>query len=96
MAKIRHGVVVDYQATLVLNESELRALDALVGYGFKPFIEAFYSTLGEAYMKPHASGLESLFARIREDVPSALSAIDEANKALAVLGKPLSQKKIMD
>lgn len=80
-----------------LDEQQLRALDALVGYGFKPFIEVFHEKLGKAYMEKHAAGLERLFETIRRDVPPALRRIDTAREALdpryQVTLKPVKQEE---
>lgn len=62
--KEKMNVHIDMDTTLTLNAEELAALDALVGYGIKPFLEVFYKHMGESYLKPHESGLVSLFKRI--------------------------------
>ena len=65
MAKvIGHGEI-NGEVTLVLNESEARALDAIVGYGAEPFLKAFYEHLGKAYLQPYERGLRSLFESVR-------------------------------
>lgn len=69
-------------ATLVLDEGELRALDALVGYGTQPFLDVFYKHLGKSYMEPHEPGLRRLFKKIRENVPSAIAKADMAREFL--------------
>lgn len=73
---------VEFSGDLTLNEVELRALDALVGYGVEPFLKVFYEKMGEAYMKPHEAGLRSLFSAIRANVPGQLQRIDTARKLL--------------
>lgn len=65
-----------------INESEARALDALVGYGTDPFLEAFYKQLGKHYMSPHEHGLRTLFDKIRSGVPGQLAKIDKAREAV--------------
>jgi len=76
VTRIRHAITVG--GTLELDESELRALDALAGYGTKSFLEVFYKHMGKAYMQPHEAGLKKLFETIRRDVPPALGRIDMA------------------
>lgn len=81
MAKIRYKPVVETQMTLSVNEEEMRALDALVGYGTDNFLKIFYEKLGKAYLQPHEKGLRSLFKCVREELPSILSRADDARKA---------------
>lgn len=78
MAKLKQQPLVNVTATLEVNEAELRALDALVGYGDDAFLKLFYQHLGTVYMKPHEEGLRSLFAGIRETVPKILKRTNEA------------------
>ena len=73
---------VEFSGELTLSEVELRALDALVGYGVEPFLKVFYEKLGKAYMQPHEAGLRSLFKAIGEGVHPQLSRIDAARKLL--------------
>jgi len=75
MAKITAKVGVNFEILLTLNETELRALDALVGYGVDPFLKVFYEKLGKAYMEPHEKGLRSLFDKIDELRPN-INAMD--------------------
>jgi hypothetical protein len=78
--KTSANVRVDFEVNLVLNETEVMALDALVGYGFKPFVEAFYQKMGTSYLEPHVSGLETLFKKIEEMRP-AMAVMKEVKKA---------------
>jgi len=78
--KIRHKVTVN--ATLELDEEQIRALDALAGYGIDDFIEAFYKNLGSYYLKPHESGLRRLFEQVKEVCPKAISDCDKARESL--------------
>jgi len=75
MAKITAKVGVNFEILLTLNETELSALDALVGYGVDPFLKVFYEKLGKAYMEPHEKGLRSLFDKIDELRPN-INAMD--------------------
>lgn len=81
MAKIVQHADVEMTLTFEVNESEARALDALVGYGTDEFLAFFYEHLGTHYMKPHEAGLRSLFESIKESVPPYLSRADRARAA---------------
>ncbi len=73
---------VTFSAMLTLSEVEMRALDALVGYGTEPFIDHFYKTLGKAYLEDHVAGIRSLFDTIKSNVPTHLANVDEMRKRL--------------
>lgn len=81
MATITPKCKIDLNLSFTVNESEARALDALVGYGDDAFIEVFYEKLGKAYMRDHEQGLRLFFRSIREQMPSVLRRMDEAKKA---------------
>jgi hypothetical protein len=81
MATIVQKPSVQVSATFQYNEEELRALDALVGYGTKEFLETFYKHMGKAYLEPHEKALVSLFENIRSTVPGILSRADRARKS---------------
>lgn len=80
MAKLLIKPTISLSLTLELNETEARALDALVGYGVDDFLKVFYEKLGRHYMEPHESGLRSLFVTFREVIPGQLHRVDEARK----------------
>jgi hypothetical protein len=69
-------------AILELDEGELGALDALVGYGVEPFLKVFYAELGKSYMERHEKGLRSLFERVASTVPRPLSDLNTARRLL--------------
>lgn len=75
---------VEVSATIKLTEPELRALDALVGYGDQPFLDAFYKLLGKHYMQPHEAGIRSLFAVIRAELNPILARADAAKQAFSL------------
>lgn len=81
MANITTQPTVEASATIRFTEIELRALDALCGYGIDPFLKVFYEKMGEGYMKPHEAGLRSIFAEIRRVVPKIIDRADMARKA---------------
>jgi len=84
MTRVSINVTVGVQVHLILNEDEALALDALAGYGIDPFLEVFYKSLGRAYLQPHEKGLRSLFAGIRECVPSRFNDAQECREFLAL------------
>ena len=80
MNKIRHAVTV--RAVIELDEPQLRALDALAGYGTDGFLKVFYKQMGKHYLQPHEAGLRALFETIKRDVPPALHSVDRARDLL--------------
>lgn len=83
MAEISHQKPkVEVTTTLVLNERELRALDALTLYGTQSFLEVFYKHLGSAYLKPYEAGLVELFESISVQTPAIFRRADAARAAL--------------
>ena len=50
MAEIAKNVELNFQVTLKLTETEALALDALVGYGLRQFLDVFYKHMGRAYL----------------------------------------------
>jgi len=82
MAELKHRPVVHLTMTLTLSEMELRAMEALAGYGDDAFISMFYKKLGRHYLHPHEAGLRSLLTTIREEAPEYLRRVDDARKAL--------------
>lgn len=84
MADINITTEVSITATLTLTEGQLRALDALAGYGDDAFLKAFYVKLGKYYMQPFERDLRELFAMIRRDVPPALAGVKESRQSLGL------------
>ena len=82
MAEIKNTVKLDFTSTLTLNETEMRALDAIIGYGFDGFIKCFKQHMGEAYIRGHEEGAKELFKAIGRDVGPALRKIDDIRKIL--------------
>lgn len=80
MAKIEARPTLQLQITLVLNETEARALEAISGYDPKRFLEVFYSEIGRSYLEPHAGGIHSLFESVAAQLPPILRRMDEARK----------------
>jgi len=73
---------VEITAEICFNECELRALDALAGYGIEQFLEVFYSKLGTHYMKPYERNLRELFIKINQTVPDAIKSVEDVRKQL--------------
>ena len=81
--KLETKIRVHYECTLRLTEHEMRALDALAGYGTKAFVDIFYRHMGKSYLEPHVGGITTLFEKIRSDGYRQLGLVDEARKVLA-------------
>lgn len=81
MAKLTQQPTVMVEATFTVNEVELRALDALAGYGDDAFIKMFYKELGQHYMKPYEAGLREFLQTVRNFAPSIIRRTDDARKA---------------
>jgi len=73
---------VEFKINIQLTEVEARALDAIVGYGIKPFLEVFYPKMGEAYLKKHEAGAKTLFEHVRTELGQQLNNIDKAKQAI--------------
>lgn len=82
MAMYKTTTKIEATATITFGESELRALDAMTGYGVEAFLKVFYEKLGKAYMQPHEQGLRDLFATIGPPVGEALRETDQIRKTL--------------
>jgi hypothetical protein len=73
---------VNFEAVLHLTEPEIRAMDALVGYGIDAFLQVFYEKLGKAYMRDHEGGLRTFFESIEKQVRPELYRMDEVQKVI--------------
>lgn len=85
--------VITTNAVLHLDEAQLRALDAIVGYGADPFLKVFYEHMGRAHLEKHEKGLRSLFDKIRREVPPELAKVDMARRFLADKARPREEEK---
>jgi len=89
MATIRKiNIIVDTTVELILNEDELKALDALFGYGIDAFLDVFYKSMGRSYLSPHEAGLRSLAQTIR----GCGGLADEAQECREFLKKAASNR----
>lgn len=68
-------------AVLTLDLEELRALEALTGYGVDPLLKLFYKHMGEHYLRPHENGLRS-FMKTAAQAASVTRAVDDAQRDL--------------
>ena len=75
---------VDFKVNFELTENEARAFEAIIGYGFKPFIEMFYKHMGKHYLQPYEKECENLFEQ-RQNINFQLYNIEKAKKALSEL-----------
>lgn len=66
--------------TFTVSEQEMRALDALAGYGDDTFIKTFYEKMGTTYLKPHEHGLREFLKSIRAVVAPSIKQIDSVRK----------------
>jgi len=82
MALIKNNIAVEFHSVITLNEMELRALDALVGYDDDAFLAVFKEKLGSAYIEPYEGGLRSAFEAIRRDIKPALAEISNIRRTL--------------
>jgi hypothetical protein len=81
VAKSVPGSRIELSLTVTLTEAEVRAFDALAGYGADSFLKVFYEHLGKHYMTPNEQGLRDLFATLRPQCADAISRVDAARKA---------------
>jgi hypothetical protein len=84
MTRLTQVPFVQVGATIKLTEPELRALEALAGYGDDAFLSTFYIHLGKNYLQPHEAGIKSLFAVIRADLNPILARANAAKQAFAL------------
>ena len=81
MAQVTQQPKVEVTTQFTVTEVELRALDALAGYGDDAFIKVFYEHLGKAYMQKHEAGLRQFLQSVRNFAPGIIHRTDAARKA---------------
>ena len=81
MVEITERHSISLEAKFTVTEGELRALEALAGYGDDAFIEMFYKNLGKHYLEPHEKHLREFLKSIRSNASPILSRTDAARKA---------------
>ena len=82
MAEAKNKLTMEFSTTLTLNEKEIHALEAIVGYGEKAFLELFKTTCGQAYIRGAEDGVKSLFYAISTQVAPMHAEIQKAKKLL--------------
>lgn len=84
MAKpsVQSKIELDIKIAIELTLSEARALNEMVKYGSKPFLEGYYKQLGKSYLKPYEDGVVSLFDTVKQTLPFEISKADEIIKAI--------------
>ena len=87
MADFKTRTIVEARAEISFGEGELRALDAMIGYGADAFLKVFYPHLGEAYMQKYEDDFRALFATLGMPVRQALMAADQARQDIREAGK---------
>jgi len=71
---------IDVTIQITISEDEARALDAIMGYGAKGFIEGFYKQMGKHYLMPYEHAVPSLFAGVRTQIAPILEKADKARE----------------
>jgi DNA-binding ferritin-like protein (Dps family) len=80
MATLRSKPEIVLKMTLELNEIEVRALEAIVGYDIESYLRVFYKEMGKAYLEKYEEGLRSLF-KVRPVLNLWLGKVEMARKA---------------
>ena len=80
MAKIVATPTLEVTTQFTVTEEELRALEALAGYGDDAFIKMFYKDLGTHYMKPYEAGLRQFLVSVRSLASPILRKADKARE----------------
>lgn len=88
MATLEQRPKLEVEVVMRLSEAEVRALEALAGYGTDGFLEVFYKHMGKHYLQPHESGLRSLFEGVKEHLPPIMARTNDARRAFAHGLKP--------
>ena len=96
MSRLTQLPTVGVDISLKLTEPEMRALEALAGYGSDSFLKVFYQQMGRAYIGPHEAGLRSLFETIKTELPPILRRADAAKKAFMLRDPVIRSRKDHD
>lgn len=81
MAQLVEIPKVEVTTQFTVTEGELRALDALAGYGDDVFTKMFYEKCGQHYLKPYEKDLREFLKSVRSLATPILNRTDEARKA---------------
>lgn len=90
--KITSKSTMDFMIGLNITEDEARALEAIVGYGTKPFLECFYKHMGEYYLQPYEKGVYSLFETIKNEIRPHLNKMDDCRSVFIGSKKAVDKK----
>lgn len=71
---------IEMSLTIELSEGEVRALEAIAGYGHEAFLKVFYEKMGKHYLQPHEKDVISLFETIRTELKPHLSKVNSARE----------------
>ena len=82
--KLTQAPRLELNVNIQLSAVEVRALEALAGYGADAFLRVFYKEMGQHYLKPHEAGLRSLFETIQAELPPIINRLDAAKQAFAL------------
>lgn len=85
-----HHADITLQVTLMLGEAEVRALDALQGYGTKAFLDAINKHISPALVNQHRAGLVGL---IEAPLGNLVRHADQARAEFKDPKTPLSARR---
>lgn len=88
--EIKASLHLEMKFNLELTLSEARALNEMVKYGSKAFLEGYYKQLGKSYLQPYEKGVISLFETVKENLPQKLYNADKIIKAVDGIKKELN------
>ena len=80
--EIKASLELEIKVTLELTMQEARALNEMVKYGSKAFLEGYYKQLGKSYLQPYEKGVISLFETVKSNLPPKLYNADKIIKAV--------------
>lgn len=80
--EVKSNLKLEFNITLKLSLSEARALNEMVKYGSKTFLEGYYKHLGKSYLQPFESGVTSLFETVKSELPYKLHNVDKIINAV--------------
>ena len=80
---VKTQIDLDIKITLELTIPEAKALNEMVKYGTKAFLEGYYKQLGKSYLQPHERGVISLFETVKNTLPSELYKVDKIVKTVS-------------
>jgi hypothetical protein len=84
MAKITTSTRLSVETTFVLDERDVRVLDAIFGYGGEALVETVQKHLGKGCLdRVGPQNAIALVETMRQDVARAIAQIDKARKTVA-------------